>query len=156
MDASFEDGGERAISLTAQTTEDLAVVSALCQDALCKMARVQWLPRRRRIAFLLYRFRWEDAERAEREKRDYERVAAALTFDDVMAVRSIGIDRTDPEALFSLLRIDFAPGEDGAGVMTLDCAAGVSFEFDVECVNVALKDLTRPWAAGGKPEHSAT
>ena len=152
-DARFEDGGDRAIRLTAMDLGDLEVMSALTQDGLGKIARCQWMPRRRRFSMLLYRFRWEDVERARRERRDYERVAAALVVDDVMKVRSTGIDHRDKEAVFALLQIKFEPEEDGAGRLRLMCAEDVTFEFEVECLNVSLKDLTRPWAAGGEPQH---
>ena len=152
-DARFEDVGEGPLRLVAADADDLTVVSSVCQDAVGKIERVHWMPRRRRFSMLLYRFRWEDAERASREKRAYERVAAALNIDDVMSVRSSGIDRLDKEAVFSVLRIGFEPAEDGSGRLLVDCAGGAGFAFDVECVNVSLTDLTRPWAAGGMPVH---
>ena len=153
MDARFEDGADQPLRLTAETAEDLAVISALTQDAVSKMGRVNWMARRRRFSLLLYRFRWEDADRAKSEKRDYERVATALTVDDVLSVRSRGLDHRDKEAVFNTLNITFEPGEDGAGVLRIACSGEAMFEFDVECLNVVLTDLTRPWAAGGIPEH---
>lgn len=153
MDASFEDGADQPLRLTAETTDDLSVISALTQDAVSKMGRVNWMPRRRRFSILLYRFRWEDADRAEAERREFERVAAALTIDDVLTVRSRGLDHRDKEQVFNTLNIVFEPGEDGAGVVRIACSGDAVFEYDVECLNVALTDLTRPWAAGGKPEH---
>ena len=152
-DARFEDGADQPLRLTAETTEDLSVISALTQDAVSKMGRVNWMARRRRFSILLYRFRWEDADRAKSEKRDYERVATALTIDDVLAVRSRGLDHHDDEAVFNTLNMVFEPGEDGAGVLRIACSGEAMFEFDVECLNVVLTDLTRPWAAGGIPEH---
>lgn len=152
-DASFEDGADQPLKLTAETDEDLSVISSLIQDAVCKMGRVTWMPRRRRFSMLLYRFRWEDADRAEADKREYERVASALTIDDVLAVRSRGVDTQDAEQVFNTLNMAFEAGEDGAGVLRIICSGEAMFEFDVECLNALLSDLTRPWAAGGKPLH---
>lgn len=152
-DASFEDGADQPLRLTAETGEDLSVISSLIQDAVCKMGRVTWMPKRRRFSMLLYRFRWEDADRAEADKREYERVASALTIDDVLAVRSRGVDSKDAEQVFSTLNVVFEPGEDGAGVLRIACSGEAMFEFDVECLNAALSDLTQPWAASGKPQH---
>ncbi len=152
-DASFEDGSEQPLRLTAESIEDLSVISALIQDAVCKMGRVNWMPRRRRFSLLLYRFRWEDADTASKEKRKYERVATALTIEDVLVVRSRGVDNRDKEQVFSTLNLAFEPGEDGVGVLRIACSGDAVFEFDVECLNVSLVDLTQPWAAGGKPEH---
>lgn len=153
MDATFEQGADQPLRLTAETTEDLAVISALTQDAVCKVGRVNWMKRRRRMSFLLYRFRWEDADTATAERREFERVASALTIDDVSTVRAKGVDPANKEAVFNILGLVFTPGEDGAGVLGVNCSGDVSFEMDVECLNTVLTDLTRPWAAGGKPEH---
>lgn len=152
-DASFEDGADQPLRLNAETDEDLSVISSLIQDAVCKMGRVTWMAKRRRFSMLLYRFRWEDADRAEAAKRDYERVASALTIDDVLAVRSRGVDSKDADQVFNTLNVVFEPGEDGAGVLRVACAGDAMFEFDVECLNAALSDLTQPWAASSKPQH---
>lgn len=153
MDAKFEDVAEAPLRLTAASEEDLSVISALAQDAVGKIERVQWMPRRRRFSMLLYRFRWEDADRAEAERRDYERVAAALTIDDVSGVRSRGIDQSDREVVFNVLSVGFEADDDGAGMLRVECSGDAVFEFQVECLNVGLVDLTRPWSAGGKPQH---
>ncbi|MEM7544168.1 MAG: DUF2948 family protein [Pseudomonadota bacterium] len=152
-DATFEQGGERAIRLRAESSEDLTVISSLVQDAVGKTGNVHYAPRRRRLSLLLYRFRWEDKPRADREKRTPERVAAALTIDDCIRVRSAKIDPRDREKVLNLLSLSFDGGEDGTGLLTLTCSAGASLQAQVECVNVGLVDLTRPWAAGGTPQH---
>ncbi|QIE57273.1 DUF2948 family protein [Pikeienuella piscinae] len=152
-DATFGDGGEAPLRLRAESAEDLAVISALAQDAVGKVANVHYAPRRRRFSVLVYRFRWEDRDRAEREKRAYERVAAALTFDDVLRARAAGLDPREKSAVFNILGIDFQPGEECGGMITLTCSGGAAVQMQVECVNVALVDLTRPWAAGGQPQH---
>jgi hypothetical protein len=66
-DARFEDAGEAPVNLvTAMDAEDLAVISALVQDAVFPATEMRWDRRRRRFALLLNRFRWEDREAAER------------------------------------------------------------------------------------------
>ena len=70
-DARFEDGAERALRLRAETPEDLAVISALTQDALAEVKDAAWTPKRRRFSVLLTRFRWEDAAAARREGRPF-------------------------------------------------------------------------------------
>lgn len=152
-DADFSD---RPLRLAAQTEEDLAVVSALTQDAAGQTGDVSWMPRRRRLAIALNRFRWEDRARAEREGRPYERVRAALIFDSVLAVRARGIDPAERETPLSLLRIAFGADEEGPGgriVMAL--AGGGEVEVEVECIDARLLDLTRPWQARARqaPEH---
>jgi hypothetical protein len=152
-DADFSD---RPLRLVAQSAEDLAVVSALTQDAVGRAGEVSWQPRRRRLAILLNRFRWEDRPRAERESRPYERVRSALIFDGVLTVRARGIDPTDREMPLSLLRIDFGPDEEGlGGQILLALSGGGEVAMEVECIDACLMDLTRPWEAPSRraPNH---
>lgn len=152
-DATFDEGAEAPLRLRAENAEDLQVIAALTQDAVGKVVNVRYSPRRRRFSLLLYRFRWEDRARAEREKRPCERVAAALTFDDVLRARAAGLDPRQRDAVFNLLDIGFEPAEDGTGAIRVTCSGAASLQMQVECVNVSLVDLTRPWAAGGDPQH---
>lgn len=152
-DATFQAGSEQPVRLQAMDADDLTVISALVQDAVGKVANVQYAPRRRRLSLLLYRFRWEDKQRADREKRAYERVAAALTIDDAVRVRSADIDPREKDKVLNVLSMTFEAGEDGSGLITLTCSDNATLQAQVECVNVGLVDLTRPWAAGGTPQH---
>ena len=154
-DARFEDGGEKPLYLAAETPEDLEILSALGQDAVFPVAEMRYQPGRRRFALLLNRFRWEDRRAAERAGRSYERVRALLVIDNVMKVMSQGFDRSDKDMILSLLTVGFEPGEDGTGRVVLTLAGDGALAFDVEALEVTLKDVTRPYAdpAGRAPEH---
>lgn len=164
-DASYRDAAfsDQPLRLVARTADDLAVISALAQDAVGRAGEVSWMPRRRRLAILLNRFRWEDRATADRDGRPYERVRSALLFDSVLAVRARGVDPADRLAPLSLLRIDWqpeVPGEGGesegvGGRILLALAGGGEVALDVECIDVCLIDLTRPWEAraGRAPDH---
>ncbi|MFT4152148.1 MAG: DUF2948 family protein, partial [Paracoccaceae bacterium] len=104
---------------------------------------------------LINRFRWEDREAAERDGRAYERVRAALVFDDVLAVRTMGIERGDKDTILSLLSMSFAAGEDGTGTVTLVLAGDGAVELRVETLEAVLEDVTRPYRAvsGKVPVH---
>ncbi|NHX28021.1 DUF2948 family protein, partial [Escherichia coli] len=134
-DAKFEDGGDRPLYLSAEDADDLRVLASLTQDAVFPIGEMTWQPRARRFALLLNRFRWEDKQAAERRKRSYERVQSVLAVDDVTAVRSQGIDRTDKDVVLSLLSVEFAPSQDGAGTLTLTLAGDGAIALDVECIN---------------------
>ena len=98
QDASFQDGAERAVSLVAADADDLSVISALAQDAVCKVGRIQYMPRLRRFSLMLYRFRWEDKVSAEKQKRSFERVSTALIIDDVLGVKAAGDGKQEDNA----------------------------------------------------------
>ncbi len=154
-DAKFEDAEERPLNLMATDPEGLEVISALAQDAVFPVTETAWRPGERRFALLLNRFRWEDREAAERSGRPYERVQSVLAFEDVLAVRSQGVDRGDRDLVLSLLAIGFEPGADGAGTVILTLAGDGAIALDVECLEATLKDVTRPYVAPSRkvPRH---
>jgi len=149
-DATFEDGAERAIRLRAETAEDLAVISALLQDAVGETDRIAWAARHRRFTLLLNRFRWEDSAGAERQKRPFERVQSLLSVESVLRARSNGLDPADPDTVLSLLSLEFRPGEDAAGTLLVILAGDGEIALDVECLDVTLADVSRPYAAIAK------
>ncbi|TCP59848.1 DUF2948 family protein [Rhodovulum bhavnagarense] len=154
-DARFEDGAERPLRLMAVTQEDLQVLSALVQDAVLSASDMRWDRGRRRFALLLNRFRWEDCPAAERLGRPYERVRSVLTVEDVQKVASQGFDRDDADQVLSVLSVAFEPGAEGSGRVVVTLAGDGALAFDVECLEIGLHDVTRPYAApsGKVPRH---
>lgn len=146
-DAKFEDGADRPLRLWAQDSEDLQVISTLTQDAVFPGNEMSWMPARRTFAVLLNRFRWEDVPAATARKREFERVQAVLEINDVMSVRSQGVAKGDADTILSLLSIEWQPGDDGAGLVTLTLAGDGAIQMDVECIDVRLTDVTRPYLA---------
>lgn len=154
-DARFEDGGEQPLRLMAVDADDLQVVSALTQDAVFPASEMAWHPKAREFALLLNRFRWEDAETAEKRGRKVERVQSVLLFSDVEKVQSQGVEKGDEDLVLSLLSISFTPGEDGTGRIELTLAGDGAIALDVETINTRLQDVTRPYIAPSKhkPDH---
>lgn len=154
-DATFEEGTERPVAVSAADTDDLQVISAMVQDAVFPITEMTWESGRRRFAILLNRFRWEDRDAAEQRKRPYERVQTLLLIDDVLKVSSQGIDRGQTDTILSLLTIGFEPGEDGAGQVVLTLAGDGAIAVGVECLNISLRDVSRPYIApsGHVPQH---
>jgi hypothetical protein len=154
-DARFEDGEAGPLNLVARDGDDLGIISALVQDAVLTGADLTWKRGQRRFACLINRFRWEDQTAAEAAKRPYERVRALLVIEDALNVRSQGIDRGDPETVLSILSLDWQPGEDGTGRLTLVLAGDGAVMVEVEALEVTLHDVTKPYLAPSrkKPEH---
>ncbi len=154
-DAKFEDGAEVPLRLIAQAPDDIPVLSALVQDAVVPAPEMRLDARARRFAILLNRFRWEDRTAAEAAKRPYERVRSLLVIEGVLAARTSGIERGDPDLILSILSLDFLPGEDGAGLITLTLAGGGAVALEVEALDLRLEDVTRPYVApsGHAPDH---
>ena len=154
-DARFEDGADAPLRLMAQDADDLAVMSALVQDAVFPASELQWRRKDRRFAVLLNRFRWEDADGATRRRRDFERVQSVLVINDVQKVQSQGVPRGDADTVLSLLSIGFVPGEDGTGRVELTLAGDGAIACEVETLDLILKDVTRPYIAPSRkvPRH---
>lgn len=154
-DARFEDGGERALNLIARDAEDLRVISALAQDAVLTVGEMRYDGRRRQVTLLLNRFRWEDRARAERDRRPYERVRSLLAIEDIRRARVQGLRRDALDVVISLLSVDFTPGPDGTGTLTLTFAGDGAVALEVETLEVSLTDVTRPYRApsGQAPDH---
>ena len=154
-DATFEDGAESALFLKAFDQDGVQTISALVQDAVFPATEIAYDRRARKLSLLINRFRWEDRAAAERQNRSYERVQSLLIFDDVYSVASTGFARDDRDLVLSVLALVWEPGEDGTGRLVLELAGDGAIGAKVECVDVTLRDMTRPYAAasGKMPEH---
>ncbi len=157
QDARFEDAAEAPLRLLAETEEDLTVISALVQDAVLPITETRWDPDKREFAMLINRFRWEDAvETADgRRQRPYERARAVLLVRDVKKAVSQGVGKTDRDLVLSLLNLSFEPAEAPEGRVVITLAGDGALALDVECLNVSLVDVTRPYVApsGSRPQH---
>ncbi|QPM90321.1 DUF2948 family protein [Pseudooceanicola algae] len=153
-DARFEDGGEVPLNLGVLEDADLQVVSALIQDAVIPAAEMRYLPKERRFALLLNRFRWEDTGR---DRHGAERVQSVMMFEHVMGVSSQGLDRGDPDLVLSILALSFTPdAEPPSGEVLVTLAGDGAIRLRVEALEAVLRDVTRPYGApsGKVPDHS--
>ncbi len=139
----------RGLRLTAHDEEDLRALSAAVQDAVAKVGDLVFDPRKRAFTAIVNRYRWEQADRR-------QRVRAALRIETVASVRARGLELADRAAVVNLLAIEFRPaGEPPAGAVRLVFSGGGEIEAEVECIELSLLDLTRPWPARGRPRHEA-
>lgn len=154
-DARFEDGADQPLRLIAQDAEGLGILSALLQDAVFPITEMTYAKSRRRFALLLNRFRWEDRDAADTASRRYERVQSLLVFEDVLAVKSSGIDRNDRDTVLSLLSMTFTETAEGAGLLTLILAGDGAIALTLDAIDATLRDTTRPYLApsGKAPSH---
>ena len=148
-DARFEDANAGPLRLAAETHDDLEILSALCQDAVFQTPEMRFDRAERRFAVLLNRFRWEEPSSRP------ERIQSVLAFDAVSAVRSNGIDRSDPDQILSLLAVTAENSGDFHKV-TLVFAGDGAVELTVEALSVTLADVTQPYYAPSaqRPDHA--
>jgi len=155
VDASFQDGSENPVRIKAESDADLQIISTLVQDAVGQNSEVSWMPRHRRFVLMLNRFRWEDKNSASSQGRPFERVQSMLVISDVLKAAADGIDSRDKESIFSVLSIGFEPEKDGAGELVITLAGDGAIRLKVECLDVCLTDMSRPYKARAKsaPDH---
>jgi len=141
------------LNLAAEDAADLEIISAQLQDALARMKDIVYLPKTRRFAAVFNRFKWEDAGRFVGRNL---RIRSGLHFDNVLSVKSYNLKQDNPAAIISLLAIRFTPNavDDCAGTVELLFSGGGAMKLDVECLDAGLADISGPWTAQGRPQHS--
>ena len=157
QDAGFNDSLDRPLNLGAQDTEDLQVISSLTQDAVLTVDDLKWNSAERQVVFLLKRFRWEDVELAKQQGRDPERVQSLLVIQNATGLASQGIDRKQLDIVLSLMSLEFSGAEDGVGDLILTFSGDGALKVQIDGLDVALRDVTRPYVAPSKqvPNHDA-
>ena len=155
QDAGFNDALDRPLNLGAQDAEDLQVISSLTQDAVLTVDDLKWNRAERQLVFLLKRFRWEDVELAKQQGRDPERVQSLLVIQNATGLASQGIDRKQVDIVLSLMSVEFSGAEDGVGDLILTFSGDGALKVQVDGLDVALRDVTRPYVAPSKqvPNH---
>ncbi len=80
-----------------------------------------------------------------------------LTISGALQARAGGLDPTDRDTVVSVLSLAFDPAEEGAGVVRLILAGDGEIAVAAECLDVALRDVSRPYLAQSKspPTHDA-
>jgi hypothetical protein len=134
------------LKLLAQDAEDLAVISAALQDAVGKVGDIHFEPGPRQLTVALNRFRWE-ATGAK------ERIRSAVQVGGVMGLKARKIRRDAKRAVLELLAVTFEPGEAPGGAVIFEFAGGADLRAEVECLDVVLADVSRPWPATAEPSH---
>jgi Protein of unknown function (DUF2948) len=134
------------LKLRAEDEEDLAVVSAILQDALVAVGEMAWLPEEKRFVLVANRFRWEPPTVG--PSQDNERRMSGLRVDGVISVQRRGFAPRDSERLLVLLAI-----RPEAGALFLDFAGGSSIRLEVERILCHLDDLGEPWPTRWRPRH---
>ena len=154
QDASFSDGADSALYLGAVTSEDLEVISSILQDSIFCVKDLAWSKKKRQVAVLVNRFRWENNSGYSMKKTTPERVRSLLIVDNVLNLSSQGIDRSDINAPLNLLKLDLNQSKNSI-FLTLLLSDFGAIRCEVEAIELSMKDVTRPQKAksGKIPNH---
>lgn len=138
------------LHLHAVGADDLEVLSAALVSTTVKRGDLGFQKSRRRLAFVGNRFRWED-ERL--QGMGGSRIRTGVQINDVTRVRAQGMAGLDADAVLELLSITQKPLEAPAAELTLNFAGGLSLRLDVDCIDVLMDDMGRPWYTPNQPDH---
>jgi Protein of unknown function (DUF2948) len=144
------------LKLIALDAEDLEVISAHLQDAVMRVGDMTYLPREQRFALVLNRFNWEQAleQRPRRRQLSFERRRTGLHFNRVRKVKVRKLNPRASNAVVELLAIRFEENDPPGGHIELMFAGGGTIRLDVECIEVALRDLGGSWSTDTLPAHA--
>jgi len=134
------------LKLYAHGAEDMAVMSALLQDALAQLGDMQFLPQEKRFVVLFNRFCWEHDGAP-------LRVRSAMQLANVASIRQKKLNLKRREAIVSLLAVSFETDKAPSGTICLKFAGGGEIRLAVEACEAILEDITAPWAATARPQH---
>ena len=138
------------LKLRAGDAEDLAVISAILQDALVAVGEIAYLPEQGRFVLVANRFRWEP--RLRESEGNYERTLSGLCIDGVTGVRRRGFDPRDTDRILALLAIH-PNSEVKPTALLLEFAGGGSIALEVDRILCHLDDLGEPWPTAWQPKH---
>lgn len=129
------------LKLRARDPDDLAVISAMVQDALVPIADMVYLSEEKRFVLALNRYRWD-------QPAEQSRTHALLTVQHVTRVQTKGLDRHKPDRIQNLLSLTF---EDDA--LLAPFAGGGTLRLEAEALDCLLEDVGEPWPAQATPAH---
>jgi hypothetical protein len=154
---------EGSLKLRAEDADDLAVISAVVQDALISVRDLTYDRAARSFIVVANRFRWEgqrpDAgDGGVRGEASFERTLCAVSFAEVDRVRYRGFRRRDDDRILSLLaiRADNKAGGDKAGTIDLEFSGGATLRLEISAIRVHTSDVGEPWPTAWQPDHDSS
>ncbi|MEM7653499.1 MAG: DUF2948 family protein [Pseudomonadota bacterium] len=154
------------LRLLAKDSDDIAVLSAMLQDAIVPLKDLTFRGFEKRFIGVINRFRWESVDRGETDEDGapvYERTLSALTIEHAVGIKAIGIDQTDVERFHAILSVVSGPVEatekpsdgEAQSAVTLSLAGGGKIRIFCSALNCSLTDLGEPWPTKFLPGHES-
>jgi hypothetical protein len=142
---------DNPLRLRAEDADDLAVISAVVQDALISVKDLTYDRTAKRFTLVVNRFRWEAKPDGADGALAYERRLCAVTFDMVESAAYRGFRRRDDELILSLLAI--RSGDD-PGTIDLEFSGGAALRVGVSVIKAYATDLGEAWPTAWQPDHN--
>jgi hypothetical protein len=140
-----------AVKIAALDEEDLAIISAHLQDSVLRVGDLRWMKATGKLALVANRYDHLGNAGGTGERRQ-----CGVQISRVRSVAARNIIMSDKTAIVSLLAMTFIPGAEAPeGTIELSFAGGGAVRVEVECIEVAMADLSEAWPARARPDHDA-
>ena len=143
-------GNIAKLKLLAEDIKDLQVFSAYLQDSVIVANDIKFLPKTKKLICIFNRFLWEDAEKGIFRKN--KRIRSALIFDNVLKVKSKGINPKKKSKIleFLAIKIEFV---DNYFDIRLIFSGDSILLVKAEEIDSSLEDFGKTWETSYKPQH---
>lgn len=133
------------LKLLAKDADDVAVVSAILQDAIVATRDIAYTPEKQEFILAVSRFRWEQAQAPQPV---FERVNCAVIVSGVTAVQKQNLDQANKAVLHELLAVLLEDGQ-----LQLVFAGGAQLRLTLQDWRLRLDDFGAPWPTDQCPHH---
>ena len=138
------------LKLLAEDVQDLNVFSAYLQDSVIVANDIKFLPKTKKLICIFNRFMWEDAERG--IFRENKRIRSALVFDNVLVVKSQGINPKKKTKILEFLAIKTEIKNNYFDIRLIFSGDSV-LSVKAEEIDSSLEDFGKTWETNYKPKH---
>ena len=139
------------LKLLGKNQEDLKVISAYLQDSILIVKDIVFLKKNRTFVMIVNRFMWEDVEKG--VLRQNKRIRCAVKFEEVIKVESKNINQKNKNKPLECLAIKCSSTFDETYKIKIFFAGGSIITVISEVIEVALRDLGKPWSVKHIPIH---
>ena len=138
------------LKLLAEDIQDLNVFSAYLQDSVIVANDIKFLPKTKKLICVFNRFMWEDAEKGIFRKN--KRIRSALVFDNVLKVKSKGINPRKKTKILEFLAIKTEIKDNYFDIRLIFSGDNILL-VKAEEIDSSLEDFGKTWETSYKPKH---
>jgi hypothetical protein len=138
------------LKLLAEDVHDLNVFSAYLQDSVIVANDIKFLPKTKKLICVFNRFMWEDAEKG--IFRGNKRIRSALVFDNVLMVKSKGINPKKKTKILEFLAIKTEIKNNYFDIRLIFSGDSILL-VKAEQIESSLEDFGKTWETNYKPKH---
>ena len=138
------------LKLFAQDIQDLHVFSAYLQDSVIIANDIKFLPKTKKLICAFNRFMWEDVEKGIFRKN--KRIRSALVFNNVLKVKSKGINPKKKTRILEFLAIKTEIKDNYFDIRLIFSGDNILL-VKTEEIASSLEDFGKTWETSYKPRH---